>query len=79
VTRFDEKKEGEGGATWTQLHIHLATLNRLLQLNPESPQQNVKQVHNLQRFQLFLAQETCFIAAPESVSVQSIKVTGSLV
>ena len=48
----------------------------MLHLNPELPQQqNVKQVHNLKRFQFFIAQDTCFTAAPELESVQSIELS----
>jgi hypothetical protein len=49
----------------------------MLNLNPMLAQeQNVNHVHNLQQFQFFLAQDICFIAAPELESVQSIKQTG---
>jgi len=52
----------------------------MLHLNPMlAQQQNVNQVHNLQQFQFFLAQDTCFIASPELESVQSIKWTGKVV
>jgi hypothetical protein len=74
------KKEGVGEGR--HIDTTAPTFSNTLQvtrLNPESPQQqNVKQVRNLQWFKHFLAQEICLIAIPETVSVQFIKVNGSV-